>query len=195
MKSDSSHSMTTYSKNASFGILKNIFLLLCICTACGRDPKEKKTSDSNISAQALENAEVRYSVHFADKTLDTVYAYYTHVKNEMVGGINKNIRSAAKKMEKIIPDSEGYSALKATTHLISLTRTTEKQRDFFKTLSEEVAYHVRQTSIQSGQIYKQFCPMAFNGDGGFWLSEIEEIKNPFFGDKMLRCGQTEEIIK
>ena len=34
-----------------------------------------------------------------------------------------------------------------------------------------------------------------NGDkGAYWLSSIEEIENPYFGDEMLKCGETRETL-
>jgi membrane fusion protein, copper/silver efflux system len=35
-----------------------------------------------------------------------------------------------------------------------------------------------------------------DGDrGAYWLSEFEQIKNPYFGDMMLRCGEVREILR
>lgn len=34
--------------------------------------------------------------------------------------------------------------------------------------------------------------MAFDNKGAFWLSEIEEIRNPYFGEAMLNCGEVHE---
>ena len=31
-------------------------------------------------------------------------------------------------------------------------------------------------------------------NGSFWLSENKEILNPYFGNKMLKCGETKETI-
>ena len=44
-------------------------------------------------------------------------------------------------------------------------------------------------------MYKQFCPMAFEGKGGYWVSTSEDIKNPYYGDKMLTCGKVVEVIQ
>jgi Cu(I)/Ag(I) efflux system membrane fusion protein len=44
------------------------------------------------------------------------------------------------------------------------------------------------------KIYNQFCPMANNDKGANWLSFQENIKNPYFGDAMLTCGNVEETI-
>jgi len=36
----------------------------------------------------------------------------------------------------------------------------------------------------------------YNGDkGAMWLSETTEIRNPYFGGKMLECGVVKKVIK
>jgi hypothetical protein len=37
--------------------------------------------------------------------------------------------------------------------------------------------------------------MAFNKKGAYWLSESKVIRNPYFGEKMLDCGETRETLK
>ena len=44
-------------------------------------------------------------------------------------------------------------------------------------------------------LYHDLCPMAFDDQGAYWLSESKEIRNPYFGDKMLKCGSTKVILK
>jgi len=44
-------------------------------------------------------------------------------------------------------------------------------------------------------VYLQFCPMANGGKGASWLSKDEEIRNPYFGSRMLKCGRIKETIK
>jgi len=44
-------------------------------------------------------------------------------------------------------------------------------------------------------VYYQFCPMAIDNKGAYWLSEESDIKNPYFGDAMLTCGETKETLK
>lgn len=36
--------------------------------------------------------------------------------------------------------------------------------------------------------------MAFDGAGANWYADVKEISNPFFGEKMLRCGSIEKTI-
>ena len=44
-------------------------------------------------------------------------------------------------------------------------------------------------------LYLQYCPMANNDQGANWLSTYSEIRNPYFGDMMLKCGETQDTIE
>lgn len=37
--------------------------------------------------------------------------------------------------------------------------------------------------------YESYCPMAFDDKGASWLAREKQISNPFFGLKMLQCGE------
>ena len=37
------------------------------------------------------------------------------------------------------------------------------------------------------------CPMAFD-EGADWLQVGEQIENPYFGEKMFRCGEIREVL-
>ena len=41
-------------------------------------------------------------------------------------------------------------------------------------------------------LYYQYCPMAFDDEGAYWISNEKEIRNPYFGDKMLKCGEVKK---
>lgn len=44
-------------------------------------------------------------------------------------------------------------------------------------------------------LYVQHCPMANNNKGADWLSVDKEIRNPYFGSSMLKCGEVKREIK
>ncbi len=44
----------------------------------------------------------------------------------------------------------------------------------------------------AGKVYRIFCPMAFRGKGAFWLQPDPEVRNPYYGPKMLKCGEVKE---
>ena len=76
---------------------------------------------------------------------------------------------------------------------MSETESLEEQRKDFEKLTTTLEPILR-NSIMSGEIYKQYCPMAFNDKGAYWISETKEIRNPYFGEKMLKCGSTKDTI-
>ncbi|PCJ98029.1 MAG: hypothetical protein COA50_03625 [Flavobacteriaceae bacterium] len=65
------------------------------------------------------------------------------------------------------------------------------QREHFKVLSKNITDMVAITGTED-TLYQQFCPMY---DGGTaWLSMNKEIKNPYYGSKMLTCGKVQKEI-
>lgn len=67
----------------------------------------------------------------------------------------------------------------------------EKQREHFKTLNKAVTDMLAITGTDK-KLYEQFCPMYDKGSA--WLSMSEEVKNPYYGSKMLTCGKVQKEI-
>ncbi|PTX13091.1 uncharacterized protein DUF3347 [Pontibacter mucosus] len=62
-------------------------------------------------------------------------------------------------------------------------------------LLSEATFALTKAFGASGQtLYYQYCPMANNDQGAYWMSSNQEIRNPYFGEQMLKCGSTEESI-
>lgn len=76
----------------------------------------------------------------------------------------------------------------------SSTRDLEKQRAFYSGLSNTLYSALKAFGAGDGAVYWQHCPMAFDDKGASWLSPIKEIRNPYFGDKMLKCGVVKETF-
>jgi hypothetical protein len=62
-------------------------------------------------------------------------------------------------------------------------------------MSKDMAVLIKQDGLSSGELYVAFCPMAFNNKGATWISTSKEIRNPYFGEKMLGCGEVQGTIK
>lgn len=76
---------------------------------------------------------------------------------------------------------------------ISKTTDIKIQREHFVHLSAHLINAVKTFGINQ-KVYVDFCPMANDDIGAFWLSTEEEIRNPYFGASMLTCGEiTDEI--
>ncbi len=67
----------------------------------------------------------------------------------------------------------------------------DHQREHFKTLSKDMIDMLAITGTD-GKMYQMFCPM-YDG-GSQWLSMEKEVKNPYYGSKMMSCGKMEKEI-
>ena len=70
----------------------------------------------------------------------------------------------------------------------------EVQRIAFADLSDGIYNTIKMFDVTGLKINYQFCPMAKDGKGANWLSLDSEIRNPYFGEAMLTCGETKETI-
>ncbi|MEN7550338.1 DUF3347 domain-containing protein [Rapidithrix thailandica] len=125
----------------------------------------------------------------AENQTDKILSAYYALKNALVATDANEAKTAAGKLAEV---SEGE--VKTTAEAIANNDDVEVQRASFQELTQKVYDLVKASSDNSNEVYKQFCPMAFDNTGAFWLSAEEEIKNPYFGDKMLKCGKVDETI-
>ena len=84
--------------------------------------------------------------------------------------------------------------LKASTQTILDQSDVEKIREALSPLSDQLYQTIIKFQVETGG-YRQYCPMAFDFKGAFWLSDSEKVLNPYFGDEMLTCGNVEEELK
>lgn len=63
-------------------------------------------------------------------------------------------------------------------------------RGFFLPLSHSLIEAVQRFGVSdSGQLKLTYCPMADNDKGADWLQFGDDVRNPYFGDEMLMCGE------
>mgnify|MGYP006172182601 FL=1 len=87
-----------------------------------------------------------------------------------------------------------FNQLKTDATQIANAKDIKKQRHHFVTLSNEM-YSLMKVAKYDTTVYYQHCPMANDGKGANWLSKENEVKNPYYGSKMLTCGKTVETLK
>lgn len=85
-------------------------------------------------------------------------------------------------------------AIETHARAIGESDDIEKQRAQFAFLSDAIIRTVSAVGVEGPQLYVQHCPMAIDDDGADWLSAQEEILNPYFGEKMLKCGYVTQMI-
>ena len=75
-------------------------------------------------------------------------------------------------------------------HGQALTNATdlEEARNEFRFLSN-IMIEATTSLGADDDFYHQFCPMAFDDQGGSWISDEAAIRNPYLPETMLRCGE------
>lgn len=141
--------------------------------------------------------------------LDKVFDQYVVLKNNLVQSDALQAKQSASKVQKALTDIN-MNLLKGNSHnqwmdmsgklnnsvkSIASTDDIEPQRKAFSTLSNTLYSAIKVFGLTDKTVYYQFCPMANDGKGAFWLSEISDIRNPYYGDEMLTCGETKETLK
>lgn len=184
-------------------ILYSITFLLLLIGCKGNTETEIKTApshqndgDKKISQIKDINRTLSVSeVAFNDPSLDSIYKAYLKVKASLVNTNSIEGQKNAIALSQVINNVDYVSKVtKEAVDAIVSKDNIEEQRIAFDVVSDNLEILLT-NSLASGTIYKQYCPMAFNGKGGNWLSDSKEIRNPYFGDKMLTCGVVNSNIE
>jgi membrane fusion protein, copper/silver efflux system len=111
----------------------------------------------------------------------------------------KNVKNSLENVDMLVLLGDAHNVwmkslkpLKEAAVEIQNSKEIGTQRDAFLILSKHLSDAISTLGIEteSGQpLYLDFCPMADNDNGGYWLSFDKEIRNPYLGAKMPTCGE------
>ncbi len=114
----------------------------------------------------------------------------------------KNVNTALENVDMLLLLGDAHNvwmkAMKSFDKNISSIESNnniEEQRKAFGLLGKDLSDVIDMLGVETenGQaLYLEFCPMADNEKGSFWLSYDKEIANPFFGSSMLTCGEVKK---
>ena len=168
--------------------------------------------DNNASKKESDhtnmNERLPVSEQFQEQ-LKVVYDDYINLKNALVKDDSKSVLAESKKlldnlskvdMKKLI-DKEAHNhwmslenEIKISATSISITSDISIQRNHFKHLSSHLISALQLFGVNE-KVFVEFCPMADNNNGAYWLSKEEKVINPYFGNAMLTCGEVKQIIE
>lgn len=166
---------------------------------------EQKHSSDTVSSTANSHDHSK-SNDSSLVAIDLIIDNYLEVKNALV---NDNADEAASSGKKLFMSFEKINAEKLNekqkSELADIVETAKEnaehignnagkidhQREHFVLLSKDVQ-DLLELFGSNKKLFLDFCPMADGGNGAFWLSEIKEIKNPYYGSAMLECGSVKK---
>lgn len=134
---------------------------------------------------------------------------YLEMKNALVNSNAPAADKAAAKMSSMVEavdgsslEGEGKEAWEQHASLykdklaeMQHVQGLEEKRSYFSHISEIVYCTVKSFELKEEmELYATYCPMAFNGKGAYWIAETDQIRNPYFGEKMMKCGEVKEEL-
>lgn len=190
--------------------MQKIFLMLIAVTvfvSCKND--EEKKAETQPAAPV--EGGIQYSEAFNQQVSGTLNAYY-QLKDAFVASDTVQVNKSAVVLKLLLDslkldefkqkDSLGFASIGGRTGDVSAEITgmlgekdLEKKRESFEMISNAFYDMMRAIRPNGQTIYYQYCPMAFNDKGAYWLSNADSIRNPYFGKKMLTCGEVKETLK
>ena len=186
----------------------SVLFATTIFSACGNNNSTKDTTTAKTDT-ASQTAGNNTPSSTKGGSVNDVIAGYLELKNALANDNANGASSAAGRINTTIAtvDGSAFSAdqkkvyddvkddiIEHADHIASNGSNIAHQREHFDMLSQDIIDLVKATG--TGQtLYRDFCPMYNNKKGAPWLSETKEIKNPYYGKEMSKCGEVKEEIK
>lgn len=178
--------------------MKHIFLTLATMallnfSSCveGEQKQEVEVKTPEEVKKETKETPDSFDAEFKDGMVGKVFQNYLEVRTSLVNSDLDDAKTAASNLAQAF--NQERAELKQTAQAMAEAESLDDFRTHFSEFTTQVEPLLKE-SVSSGTIYKQYCPMAFDNEGAYWFSDAEEIRNPYFGDEMLTCGNVEETI-
>lgn len=179
-------------RNVSLGIA-----ILSFASLSAMSNMDIETSDIEVNKLNTIN-----SITLQDAQVKTIVNQYLDLKNALVADDSKKAAQVGGLLAKTLKTvdvskykKEQQQELKeiiedAVEHGEHISESEmAHQREHFKILSEDLVDMIAITGAPE-TLYQQYCPMY--DKGSLWLSAEKEVKNPYYGSKMLTCGKVQK---
>jgi Cu(I)/Ag(I) efflux system membrane fusion protein len=121
--------------------------------------------------------------------------YYLEMKDYLVESDYSKAMEVAQQMNRMsLPEYPRKMDLKTAFKSLLDSPDLESIRFNFMRFSEEMI-HLSSAVNWNKKLVVQYCPMANQNNGAEWLSRSSEIRNPYYGDAMLVCGEVVRKMK
>lgn len=192
--------------------LSIVAVVILFFTACKNDKNQTDIKEGHSKEMNTENmhdmngASTDMSTDQKSDLTNQIVESYLQLKNDLVSDNQKKAAEAGKDLLKSfesfdmtqLNDAQHKEYMEivesAKEHAEHIVKSPiDHQREHFEFLSTDINDLITLVGTNK-TLYQVFCPMYNNNKGAIWLSEIKEIKNPFFGSKMIDCGKIQKQI-
>ncbi len=182
-------------------------VIILVFKFCNGKPDKNAVTDVKQTPLAMSQNSEPFNRSFND----LLFSYYS-LKDAFVASDAEKVNTAAAELVKaadslatneIKGDSTGMiketakqfaQTLGSSAATLAAAKDLESKRHEFETVTDALWSLTRTVQYDGQKVYYQYCPMAFDNKGAYWLSNTTEIRNPYFGDKMLKCGEVADSL-
>lgn len=173
------------------------------CSVCGMELTQPVTKSE---ASPKEEKTEKVTITPFSSTVDAIVNDYLKLKNALVKDDSKAAATAGKALLTAFNNVNTASidakmkkeyleiaddAKENAEHIGDNSGKIAHQREHFAMLSKDVSDLIKIFGTHQ-KLYQDYCPMYDQGKSGYWISEIKNIKNPYYGSEMLTCGGIEK---
>lgn len=177
--------------------------------ATGHNHGDMDMDDEEASAETIDVENRQPTPEAFKKQLTQVYQAYLTMKDAYVDSDGEAVARHAGEVIGRLDDVDmgllegnahrqwmnNSETLQELLEKITGTKDLEKQRKVFVDFNLAFYEVVDRFGLSGVKTYYQYCPMADNDNGAYWFSDEEPIRNPYYGDQMLKCGEVREVIE
>ena len=142
------------------------------------------------------------------KQIGTVVDHYLSLQvalaqdnDEQAGTTAAQLQKALGKVDMKLLDGEAHmlwmkhlKSLQSVIDQLLKANDIKVRREAFALLSEALAQTVPAFGVDAKPLFQLRCSMAFNNRGATWLQSDKDVRNPYFGQQMLKCGEVVRLI-
>jgi hypothetical protein len=190
-------------------------IFISACTGSG-DHVDQRNDLGQGSHMHSQNMDSNMMVHadssdvsvIESENASAVIGSYLEIKNALVADNDRKAAEAGKTLVGAFDNidtgpvsPEKLTALKDiiedarenAEHISESKGNISHQREHFELLSQDIRDLIMITGADRA-LFEILCPMDENNRGGMWLSESDEIKNPYYGNEMTNNGKVIAVI-
>lgn len=175
----------------------NFFMAMAFASsvllACNQNPDSTSNTVDKDSAN-LKTSTTEAQVIFQDAMINDAYTHYSSLKNALVASNVENASKSAASLSEALKKIKGcQNTADIATNIAGYSDLTAQRKDFTILNADFIAL-LKHADLEEGTVFVQYCPMANAGKGGYWMASNDEIRNPYYGDEMLNCGEVKETF-
>ncbi|MFY0654361.1 MAG: DUF3347 domain-containing protein [Cyclobacteriaceae bacterium] len=186
---------------------KQLIIALCLIVTTGAYAQHDHSKMDHSKHSRMEDS-FTVSKDFQVQ-LNQVFTATKGLTESFIDGNSKDVSKEAGKVKsvltkvdmKLLTSKEAHMSWmmnlkEMNTALDKLSGSTEidAQKKEYAKFNDALYKSIKSFGLGGNTAYYQHCPMALDNQGGYWLSQDKEIRNPYLGSKMLKCGSTKETL-